>query len=39
MHSMVTVVNNAALHIWKVLKEQILKLRKKDFVTMYSDGG
>lgn len=40
MHSMVTTVNNAVLHIWKLLKESILRAlitRRKSY-TVYGDG-
>ena len=40
MYSVVAIFNNTILHIWKLLKESILKdliTRKKPFVTMYGD--
>lgn len=39
MYSMVTIVQNTVLHIWKELGEQILKVpvMRKKTVTMYGD--
>ena len=40
MNSMITVVNNTVLHIWKLVTEQLLKvlITVNIFVTIYSDG-
>ena len=38
MDSMVTIVNNTVLYIWKLLREKILKEHNKKSVTMCGDG-
>ena len=39
MYSMVNIVNNAIVHIWKLLGELILKalITRKKIVTLYGD--